>query len=1043
MTTPSHPTTPTAPTVTLPPTGVSRPGSVGNGGGASPQGARRLVAPPPPASEGCRFLALIVPPDEGEREAQAMENWLQACSFEEPFSLELVGTRREQGFVLRASSERQLASLCKQFEAQYPQAQIQRVLPQADPLLLHPDEQAVIGEFSLAQSSYLPLKTFTGKALSEAGADPLAALLAAMETVGPGERIIAQLALVRAMDSWLSADIRKSVEHALQPERDRMAAATKLSARASDVAEGGKVVALMLAGMGALLAYRWYQAHAFFLLILLGAAVLLGLVGFIWWQVRQMQTPIYDMKLVAEKMARAGFYTQLRVIVIGKSASPSQEQLQAPLSAMEVAYRQFTLASSNSLYRKRTRYLSADDPQAKRLVSALSAFPYAPWFLRLVHGGAYSWQVLNALEIAGMFHLPQESADMPLVRRASLKGLLASPEIARQMKAAPAPLPPALMGYSQHRRYRVPVYLPFEALFSHKFFAGMSRSGKSVLIQLLAQAAMQPLDPGFRATTLQPGVFIVDPHRDLIMDVLKLVPPSRVHDVLLLDMTDTQFPVALNPLDASMGFTRDQAVSNLMSCFQKIWEKQWGPRMAYFLNAICLLLYTLNEQLVQQGKAEQQYTLLDINPLLQDTDYAVEVLSQLNMRETWHQELLIFWQTTYFRLKPSLKNEVIMPIISKIGVFNDNQQLRRIVGQPVTRAPIHQAITDGKIVLCALSARDMDDSAVNILGSTLINLFHRAFGLQQPVPIASRRRVFIAIDEFQNFSGSDFDKLLSEDAKYGCALLLATQNLKRLNQIRDGLLEMALSNCQQVCVFRVSAADAKIMEEELENKVTVKHIISQPALHCYARLTLAGLPLQIVSVHLCPPASWQGDPQRERRAEEIVRESQGQRMGADEVDRLHAQHLHRIATACRQRKKRAHSEQQEAADGQAQDLQAAQILSGTKQSTGVLQDGSSDEADERKEAVQEEGKGAASESASKANVSRNHRHGRSRHMSKGKKRVGVPPPEPATAPEDQASEDDPDAESFPLPGFGGAFALGGNSWGGSWGYEGGEGGERS
>ncbi len=131
--------------------------------------------------------------------------------------------------------------------------------------------------------------------------------------------------------------------------------------------------------------------------------------------------------------------------------------------------------------------------------------------------------------------------------------------------------------------------------------------------------------------------------------------------------------------------------------------------------------------------------------------------------------------------------------------------------------------------------------------------------------------MFVAIDEFQNFSGGDFDKLLSEDAKYGCAMLLATQSFKRLNTIRDGLLEMVLSNCQQLCVFRISAADAKEMEQELQEKVTIKHIISQPGLHCYARLTLPGYPLQIISVALAHPASWKDDPARDHLVEEIRR----------------------------------------------------------------------------------------------------------------------------------------------------------------------------
>ena len=879
-----QPTTPTTPTVPLPMPG-------GSGQGTPPPSAPIAAASPSPEPEGCRFLALIMPSDEGERQSQAMENWFQACSTDEPFSLELVGTKREQGFLLRASSEEQLTLLCKQLEAQYPQAEIQRVVRTADPLILHTGEHAVIGEFALAQPSYLPLKTFSGKALAEPGADPLAGLLASMEAIGSGQRIIAQLALARAPETWLSADIRKSVEHALQPERDKVAASMKNTMMSSDVAEGSKLVALIAASIGGIFAYRWYQEHQMLPLILLGTALVIGLIVFIWWKLFQKKPPIYDMKLVAEKMARASFYSQLRVIVIGQESRSSKEQLTTHLQAMEVVYRQFTLASSNSLFLKRTRYLCADDYEARHLTSAQRAFPYAHIVLRFLHGGAYSWQVFNSLEVSGMFHLPQETTDLPLVRRISLKGLLASPEIARQIKQMPAPLPPALIGYSKHRRYSVPVYLPFDVLFSHKFFAGMSRSGKSVLIQLLTGAAMQPVRASSRATTPQPGVFVADPHRDLIMDILKLVPPSRAQDVLLLDMTDTQFPVALNPLDASMGFTRDQAVSNLMSSFQKIWAEQWGPRMAYFLNSVCLLLYTLNERMVQAGHPEQQYTILDINPLLQYRDYAIEVLSHLDMSETWHQELMVFWQTTYFNLKPDFKNEVIMPIISKIGIFSDNMQLRRIVGQSITRAPVHLAITEGKIVLCALSARDMDDSAVNILGSTLINLLHRSFGGQQSVPLKERRKVFVAIDEFQNFSGGDFDKLLSEDAKYGCAMLLATQSLKRLNKIRDGLLEMVLSNCQQLCVFRISAADAKEMEQELQEKVTIKHIISQPGLHCYARLTLPGYPLQIISVALARPASWKDDPARDHLVEEIRRINHGRCLPVAEIDRLYEEHL--------------------------------------------------------------------------------------------------------------------------------------------------------
>jgi len=422
-----------------------------------------------------------------------------------------------------------------------------------------------------------------------------------------------------------------------------------------------------------------------------------------------------------------------------------------------------------------------------------------------------------------------------------------------------------------------------------------SRYGKSTLIQLLIWAAMQEVRDG----SLQPGIFCIDPHRDLIEDVLALItllPPQRARDVLLLDMTNIQFPVALNPLDASMGFTRDQAVANLMSSFERIWHDFWGPRMAYFLRNVCLLLYTLNERLVREGRADEQFTLLDINPLLQYEDYATLVLNQLDMSEMWHQELLAWWKNTYFTLpkNSSFRQEVILPILSKLGVFNDNQQLRRIVGQPVTRAPIHEVVTRGKIVLCALSSRDMDDAAVNILGSTLINLLRRSFRLQEAAPWQERRKVFLAIDEFQAFSGADIGKLLSEDSKFGCAALLATQFLKQLNTFREGLLDTVLGNCENLCAFNVSAADAKILEEELQKKVSQKHIISQPRLHCYARLAIPDEPLQIVSVALARPSSWKRTPAQNARIQAIRIQNQDRFRSASEVDDLHEAHLKRF-----------------------------------------------------------------------------------------------------------------------------------------------------
>src|SRR5260370_27353517 len=239
------------------------------------------------------------------------------------------------------------------------------------------------------------------------------------------------------------------------------------------------------------------------------------------------------MKRVAERLMGQAFYCQLGVVVIGKApplppeeqerranmmprerASAEradrgqlEEQLRAHLLRLEVTYRQFTLASANSLYLNRVLRLDEESKQARVLTWAAQAFPYRNAVLRFFHADAWGRDVWNGLELSGAFHLPQEMAEVPLVKRIAVKHLLASPEIANRIKYTKATLPPALIGYSQHRGHRVPAYLPYATLFSHKFLVARSRYGKSTLIQLLLWAAMQDVRDG----SLHPRIFASTP----------------------------------------------------------------------------------------------------------------------------------------------------------------------------------------------------------------------------------------------------------------------------------------------------------------------------------------------------------------------------------------------------------------------------------------------------------------------------------------------------------------------------------------------------
>jgi hypothetical protein len=830
------------------------------------------------------YVVQIVPPVEVEREALAMENLLQSFSLKEPFSLEICGELRQQRFLLRASSEQGLRTLCQQVLAQYPQARIRRLFVKSDPLRLHTGEHALVGNFTLRAATWLPIKTFWNEEMTQVGTDPVVGLLSAMEPVKKGERIVSQISLISAPDTWMQNYRRKAIETPLERERqERQEVQRTTQQPSSDESlwkEARFYIPLLAVIAAGIQGYRWYLSHAWQPLVLLIVSILCLVGLFVWWRLRH-DTTLYDAKLVSEKLLRVAFYAQVKVIIIGSQHS-TEQKLRGHLERLEVAYRQYNLANSNGFQLKEIQHVDSTDELVATFVSPECNLPYHRPFARFLHKG-WSKTVLNAREVSGMWHLLQKEAEVPLIERLASKRILAQPELFQRVLHQPKKFPPVLIGHSEHRGHSVPIYLPQETIFSHKFVVAKSGYGKSTLMQLLLRGAMMPTPhPQF----LQPGVVAIDPHGDLIDDLLRQVPVERTQDVILIDLADSDHPPGINLLDASMGFSADQAIANMMGSFSRIWADSWGPRLAYVLKHALMSLYTVNELLVAQGKKEEQYTLLDVNPLLQQSKYARKVLSVLDKDNIQHQKELTWWNDYYFKLAPNFQQEIINPVCYKIGLFSDNHMLERIVGQSVTTINVNACVTEGKIVLANLASGRLEFDAAAIIGATILNLVHRMLQLQASVPLPDRRQVFIAVDEFQNIPGADYEAYLSEDRKYGASIMLATQSLIRLEQMKEGLEQMTFSNCAQLFVFATSAEDGEKLEKELHEQVTVPYILNQPRLTCYARLALPDQPVQIFSMKLATPEGWKRTAENEARAARIRARNQAGRLSHNDIDQM-------------------------------------------------------------------------------------------------------------------------------------------------------------
>src|SRR5689334_18337783 len=258
---------------------------------------RRPASPPT-----CPELVEIITPRTNAAIITPAENLLAAISLTEPFALEITATAQARRFVVRAGSVPMRQHLEDQLAVAYPQAELRRLdvpgFPSLDPAWCHPDEQVAVGLFSLRSPAYLPLRTFRDAEVAAdraAQADPVLGLLGALGDLPAGWRSLSQLVLAPVPDDWCRDYLRLAVEHPLASERGAGHADTSLT-------PVFMLAGLLVAGCLAFQAYQWFVSGRWLQLGLLGTGAAIAVPSAVWIARQLLRRPIYDMRLVQEKI---------------------------------------------------------------------------------------------------------------------------------------------------------------------------------------------------------------------------------------------------------------------------------------------------------------------------------------------------------------------------------------------------------------------------------------------------------------------------------------------------------------------------------------------------------------------------------------------------------------------------------------------------------------------------------------------------------------------------------------------------------------------
>jgi len=362
----------------------------------------------------------------------------------------------------------------------------------------------------------------------------------------------------------------------------------------------------------------------------------------------------------------------------------------------------------------------------------------------------------------------------------------------------------------------------------HMYILGKSGTGKSVL---LSNLIIQNINNG-------EGVCVVDPHGELVEEILHLIPDYRMKDVIYFNPADTEFHIGFNVIQLDDPKYKHLVASGLMGIFTKIWANAWSSRMEYILNnAILALLDTPGT------------TLLGIPRLLVDKDYRQMIIGNLK-----DPVVKAFWVHEYEQWRDQFRNEAIAPIQNKVGQFLSTSIIRNVVGQPKSTIDIFKIMNEGKIFLVNVSKGRIGEDNSALLGGMIITKIQLAAMERVRIPEDDRKDFYLYVDEFQNFATDSFANILSEARKYRLNLTVAHQYTAQLEN-KDGskVRDAVFGNVGTMIIFRVGADDADFLEKEFEPEFMAQDLVNLPNFSIYLKLMIDGVTSRPFSATTLPP----------------------------------------------------------------------------------------------------------------------------------------------------------------------------------------------
>lgn len=802
-------------------------------------------------SEGA--LLRVSPPRAGEYTLQTFVNVLESLGDGHVFALEIASVGSQTELFVRTFYPKEVE---QHLQSHYAGIEIDVVSPEDDPIMARPGEKAMRRSLKPEGDEWLPFKVFDDSDSLEQ-ADPFIDVLGSMsgQNLREGERVVSRVVLRQQPHDWSESWRARGMsgagsENQAAVEEERRAERKRDSGRGRDRDRDRRRkedlpfgVDLMVYGsiIGAVAVGAWYIYQFFisgqwlpFLGLVGGIVFAAAAVAFIimktGWIKRSSGDVYHDPEQVRVRISGGAYKVEVQLLAFiaaddadrGEGARSRGEKM---LEGVVGAYRgfdnplgcRFGVDKMTDVKAPGSPNSEAGEPLDGNEL-AFSDETRSRGRLLGSNGGVAG--VVGSREVAAFWHIPSQSAEVSALVRLQSK---------RLEPAIEATSGGALIGVSAVQGGdESDVFFPPDLMGRHHMYVARTRMGKSTLMAHVGGAMMVEKAEG----RCEDALVVVDPHSDLVRELLSRCPAELANEICLMDMGGAERSVGVNLIDTDVFPDRDAAVACLIQVAQGTWEN-WGNRMETILSNVLKAMYEYNQSVGRR----KQLTFLDSGGMLSSEEFRNEVLKKVE-----DPFILEWWQAAHGGWSKEYGQDAIAPVLTRMANYMGSKAVRSVLGQPRCTLNMREAIEDGKVLLVNTNQSTVGPEVASLVGASVLKLVDTIMRQQgQTRDIGDRRRVTLIVDEMQSMGGVDFQSMLSEVGKFGGRMILATQSLSRLNEQSPSMTDSILSNTGALVVYQVNAVDGERLLPEMRSEyLENEDITGLPVHNAYVRITSNG-----------------------------------------------------------------------------------------------------------------------------------------------------------------------------------------------------------